>query len=457
MFTPEPGEEFRVRVRLGVVDNSGAPSSLGTSGLGMNWRVDLRVTGPAPSTATIRTGYGIGIMRPTDPAPNRSSVTAITNPFTVSSAGELDVFYWVTNSHGGGGAAYPIHNSGGLPLCGANPPIASTPYLKAYGGEVHAGGVFGSEGRTSCDPRHETNSNNSDLGGIYTYTRSMPAFSGSSSQLTISSLLQVNEMYSASHRSAAPSPPKGLTFANTGTSNYGGESNKALCATDYFNDTKYEDGEDGVRVISGTSLPTSFAANQGVVQYHLEGDQVIAPPPGLIVPVGTQIAVYVDGNAYIRRDITYAAGAASWDDHPYFVVIARGDIYIDNDITRLDGLYIAQDYEESGASRGGTIYTCTRTETVGTFNESEVYGECQNQLAVNGGLMAKNIKFLRMRGTLNQSAPNELPDFNTGLAPTTQIAEIINYTPEMYLGRSPLRGGGNDSRYDYIRSLPPVY
>src|SRR5690606_28577014 len=104
------------------------------------------------------------------------------------------------------------------------------------------------------------------------------------------------------------------------------------------------------------------------------------------IPTGTQAAVYVSGNVYIRNNIVYAGGAANWSNHPYLVVIASGDIRIAPGVTRLDGLFIAQ---------GGTLYTCAPGVN-SNYTAANVYASCGNPLTVNGGLLGNDIRFLRM-------------------------------------------------------------
>lgn len=322
---------------------------------------------------------------------------------------------------------------GSLTSCTRSIPIGTKPYLKTFGGEVMAGGNFGS---TNCTPP-------AGRGGIHAWgeTRSVgngsarrDEYVGASAQLTVSSLLRVNEFYSSS---LGPSPrPKGLTFANAGSadanSTYGGGSGLGRCITDYFNDTRDPSLDQG-------AWPGGLPGNAGRVQYSSNGLTI----NGLTVPTGTQAAVYINGDVYISSNITYASGATSWDNHPYLVVIASGDIRIAPGVTRLDGLFIAQ---------GGTLYTCAPGVN-SNYTAANVYASCGNPLTVNGGLLGSDIRFLRMNGSLRDATANE--DHTS-----PSVAELIRYTPEMYLAPSPLSQPDTTntfSRYHSIRSLPPVF
>ncbi len=108
----------------------------------------------------------------------------------------------------------------------------------------------------------------------------------------------------------------------------------------------------------------------------------------------------------------------------------------------------------------GNIYTCTNGMSF--ISPGSLYASCQTQLVVNGSLIAQQVRFLRTFGTLDNALPGEAPaDFGTGAGGSA--AEVINYTPEMYLGPTPLKqpfdGPANSTvdDYDSIISMPPVY
>lgn len=318
----------------------------------------------------------------------------------------------------------------------SDPPPCSTPvsiglksYLKTFGGEVMTGGAVGSG---SCTP-------DSGRGGIHAWTGQRGSdYVGASAQLTVSSLLTINEFYSASNRPA--NQPKGLTIANTGSATYGGARGDGRCLTDYYNDTRDAS-------INRGNWTGSISAGRG--QYFASGGTTNIN--GLTVPVGSQAAIYVEGDVMVRNNIVYSA-AGSWAQSPYLVIIAQGDIRIAGNVTRLDGLYISQ---------GGTIYTCAQSPG-NLYDASNVFDNCRNQLVVNGGLVSNDIRFLRMNGTLRDAVVGE------SIANGGNIAEIINYTPEMYLAPSPLRRPASSAgsgainpnavgAYQSIKSLPPIY
>ncbi len=330
------------------------------------------------------------------------------------------------------------------------------PYMKIYGGDVWSGGEFGTGACVAP----------AGSGGVAGWAKSVvngagwSQYSGSSSQLTVTSLLFVNDrqFYSASTRPSASGTgntyqPKGLNFTNTTGDQYGGDfSNGGRCFTDYYGKTYdatlYKDDH-----FNGGGIPDDRSA------YKLPNN-TDATFGDFEIKRGQQTAVYIDGDLYIDGDITYQNRV--WrrrSDIPYFAVIVKGNIYIDNDVTRLDGLYIAQ---PDGAS-GGHIYTCFPVKpTKGpAYDGTTLYPNCQQQLSVNGSLIGKRVHFLRVRNSLKDAGVDEIPDFGTGAG--TNAAEVINYSPDMYLADSPLKQGYISSgsseaiKYDAISGMPPIF
>jgi hypothetical protein len=336
--------------------------------------------------------------------------------------------------------------------------VGTKPYLKAFGGDIWSGGSFGS--CTALPGR----------GGVYGFAKTDGAgqYVGGSAQFTVTALLNVNEFFTASNRSSNSGntrTPKGLTFANSGagvpSSTYGGGFGTATCVTDYFNNTR--DTTLGSGVFPAGLIP----ADLGRRQYVMPGNLNINS--NRTIPLGTQVAVFVDGDVYINGNITYASPADSYERMPYFVIVARGNIYIDNNVSRIDGLLIAQP-DNPAAPTNGIIYTCAQGLNqpygVHSSNALDIYINCQTQLSINGGLIADQIKFLRFRSTLRNALYGEAPNFGNGSG--TQAAEVINYTPEMYLAPSPLRtpseipgaeapGPSSSDVYNAIKSLAPIY
>ncbi|CAN5375875.1 hypothetical protein BH10PAT3_BH10PAT3_7320 [soil metagenome] len=321
--------------------------------------------------------------------------------------------------------------------------VSFKPYLKSYGADVLSGGSF--TPTTGTCPGASAGS-----GNIYAFAKSAGAnYSGASGQFGVLALLDIKEFYSASQRTAFNVPPKGTTFANTdGTKPYGGFfGSSGVCITDYYNKTQDS-------TIAAGTFSGALAANLGKKQYKNLPVAALSTINTLNVPLGTQAAVYVNGDVFITgTGITFSAGAATRKDMPNFALIVLGNIYISPTVTRLDGLYVAQPSAIPGT---GKIYTCA--QGLGLLYSAAAIGPgCNTQLSVNGALIAQQVKFYRTRGSLKDAGVREVPAFDTGAG--TNAAEVINFTPEMYLAPTALKDPDNVfvGRYDAVYSLPPVY
>jgi len=75
--------------------------------------------------------------------------------------------------------------------------------------------------------------------------------------------------------------------------------------------------------------------------------------------------------------------------------------------------------------------------------------------------VARQVKFFRTKNSLLNSTPGESIGTADGVG--SNAAEVINYTPEMYLAPSPLKNadtvdaGTFDPKYDAIFTLPPIF
>ena len=102
-------------------------------------------------------------------------------------------------------------------------------------------------------------------------------------------------------------------------------------------------------------------------------------------------------------------------------VIASQNIYIDNAVTTLDGVYSAS------YSASGTIFTCADGGSSYPNDQALIVGctsPSNTPLNVNGSLVASQIKFGRVNGGL--SAQYSWP---------TGPSETFNYGPEVWLSQ----------------------
>ena len=201
-------------------------------------------------------------------------------------------------------------------------------------------------------------------------------------------------------------------------------------------------------------------------------------------PITGQHVIYVDGNVYIPNNITYGSGqynaaTDTFSNVPSLYVIAKGNIYIGPNVTKLDGVYVAQnkcDIPSNSCSSyssqyGGLINTCANVNSISSISTSaafapqQLYSACAQQLTVRGALIAHKVKLERTYASLRNSTAGENPFGatynctlgNGNIAPTSTsgcASEVFNFDPQNYLAPSLLEN--NNNQYDSIISLPPV-
>ncbi len=117
-----------------------------------------------------------------------------------------------------------------------------------------------------------------------------------------------------------------------------------------------------------------------------------------------------------------------------------------NNVTRLDGLYVAQQSNSSN----GIIYTCAAGGN--PFTPLPLAGSllttCGSKLTVNGAVVGSQIRLMRASGTLRASSAAET-------ASGGNMAEAFNYGPGLWIAQ-PVDSSEGLEVYDAITSLPPV-
>jgi hypothetical protein len=311
--------------------------------------------------------------------------------------------------------------------------------VSVYGNDVSAGGSFASAESGACDG---TNNH----AKIEAYTRQNGP--GSGTQLAALALGEITGFKSAFLRDSgvAPRQPLGLSFGNTAGA-YGGNYSQVNCATNYYNDTMLPEGSDN-RVDSNASSINLDNVDSGK-QTVSSANQVTLTAS---TSFGKKHTIFVNGDVYIRDNITYSTNPdGSWTNIgsiPYFVLIAKGNIYIDSSVTQLDGLFVAQP-DDSG--NRGEIYTCATSFAPPSQIGSSLWNTCRTRLIIHGSFVTKKAHFLRTIDTLSDGASAEP-------AGASRAAEIFEFSPEMYLAEPVLRRSGTSTtgEYDYITTLPPV-
>lgn len=344
--------------------------------------------------------------------------------------------------------------SGSQSSSGCSLPVVNWPYLKILGNDAVAGGTFGCTGPRSANIRGYMRS------GMFVGGAAQHALFATD---TISGFTSVALRQGLSTSSPLAVPPYGLTFSNSSVP-YGGryQANDGMtCLPDYFAsrpDSTTSYGNLIAEMNNGASnLRGTPNANPKVIEYaYFSGNQVInnsARP----IPNGFRKVIYVDGTLTIGNNIEYEN--TSWsnrEDVPYVMFVAR-NINIQPNVTRLDGVYVAQ---------SGSIDTCSGVSDASKFTS------CRNELVVNGAMIADRVEFNRTRGTLRIGrqgegrsgvAPgNSVTECDNGTGSTsgmaggrTCAAEVISFSPEIYLVLSEVLQPEDNFKLDSFINLAP--
>jgi len=345
------------------------------------------------------------------------------------------------------------------------------PYLKSTNGDLSAGGWFGADCNQATNPNFQdafyTGGGISDnsAGGIYTYAQLSGSYQGSSSQYAayaqglIDKGSAPNGFFSGSVNAVAvnntlsfanvynlPSPPApgGYTSGIWG----GSAHDVTQCIPDYYTLKQ----PSSVTVLTGPLSPSASGAytadGTGANAYALNTS-------ALTIPAGVNISIFVNGNVYIGGNITYAAHDTT--NIPRLAIVAKGDIFVDgNNVTRLDGLYIAQPDNSKfndathavvTDNKQGVFYSCHGQAASQTIDSGFLIGNCQKPLTINGAVIAKEVNLLRISGDIT-GAP----------------AETFNYSSDMVLAGPFFPGSSSGSSsangtpvFARITSLPPVF
>ena len=233
---------------------------------------------------------------------------------------------------------------------------------------------------------------------------SATSYRGSGGQIAAFATGKIDGFTSASMGSFTAPAPKQLTFANSGSADansaYGGGFTSRYQLTNYWTDLK-------------------------------PGNAVVDSSSGLIVKTAGDARITLSGAS--RKVTTVGVGNVpnlQW-------VIADGDIYIDSDVTDLDGVFIAK----------GNIYTCG-TGFSAIHVGSAMATQCTKPLTIHGALVAGgSVKLQRVRdgGGLKSGQPSEIIDYNPFV-----WMQSINTNPSTPL---PTISSG---KLDFMTTLPPI-
>lgn len=383
-------------------------------------RVYLRVSGP-----------GLNYNQTLPTSVSGTSLAATANFGPTNNVGIYTVRWGVVGAIGAIDCADGVANNGN-PDPPVDFPVTNKPYFRVTGGDVSAG-MGMTVGPGNCTASGVTPN---DRAGVVSWNRNNnPAgnYDGAGTTLGVLSRGRLQEFATAQNSNGGPdkaSRPIGLAFSNVnnpaGTVNtagglYGGKFSGGDCVPDYF-----------------ANVPSSQIANGNVSVTDLPGF-----PGGGNIANGFRRTYYVDGNLYVNSNVAfsgnYPAGVA---DIPSFVVVVRGNIYIDRNVNRLDGFYIAQPAAAAVSDNGrGNIYTCANAPTSAVALDRNMHGACNTPLVVNGSFSARQVWLMRTAGTVSSAT----------------AAETFNYVPDIWMAQAFGTVGSEPPKgYDAITSLPPI-
>ena len=347
------------------------------------------------------------------------------------------------------GVAYLLLSSG-LALADTRP------YFRAYGSDTFAGGWFNS-GASSCSPAASTfqaptysGLTNLYKGGVMTYAKSDGSGAGSQFGALALGMIQ---------GPTGSGEPYGFTSGGSGYNKLSFANFTSLSATDFWGG--FWEGSDAHQASHCTAdyfgtkqnSPTAWSGSLSAAasgQYITTG--LTLNSGSEVVSAGKNITLFVNGNVYIGGNISYAGGYTA-NNVPKFALIARGNIFIDPAVSRLDGLYIAQpdpSVANPVTADTGVIWTC-HGNSPDVPTAAYVSSACRTKLTFNGAVVAKQVNLLRVNGDAASAGPGE----SSG---SGNIAEVFNYTPEMVIGGGFFNSGTtNKYKIESLISLPPVF
>lgn len=336
----------------------------------------------------------------------------------------------------------------------------SRPYFKTFGSDIFSGGAFTSSiNDTSCSSNYQyANSANPDDGGIFAFAKdsSGKAAGGASSQYAAFATGPVQGtsgsglgLYSGGSQAGSVSFNYS-TFANNSGSSWGGSFDGSVPQSDCIPD--YYDKLSAYKTTTSWS-PSSSSPVSNVYTANSAGDSYTLLNQDMTITSGRSVTIYVNGNVYINHNISYNLDTV--DDVPKFVLVAKGDIYIDPSVTHLDGFYIAQPATSDFAKDDGNIWTCHGASSDEVFyNYTALISACNNKLTINGALVAKQVVLTRVNGDIGNASTGEDSSGGAG----NNVAEVITYSPEMVIG-GPFFNPPTVTNFkvESLISLPPVF
>lgn len=173
--------------------------------------------------------------------------------------------------------------------------------------------------------------------------------------------------------------------------------------------------------------PNSIVLSGTGVLIRVLGNAVI---PAQVIPPNTRVTVYATGSVTIAGNITYASGPYARTALPALGIVAGGDIFINPNVTRMDGYF----------------YSRRLTDTCNGVTGIAIGVGCTNQLVVNGLMSASGFRLKRT------GAPACVPVCTPGVF----IGEQVNFKGTVFLSTPPVFNRMDVSAL-YSGERPPLY
>jgi hypothetical protein len=357
-----------------------------------------------------------------------TSLTISSANISTSATGEKRVSWVISTAYSAANPSGCENNAGII--------VRSYPYTRFYGNDVFAGGGFGTCAiTTGVDVRGN--------GAFTTAPGSHANYIGAASELAVFASGQIDGVLPGS-QDATRSPLEALGFANDSpdSGTYGGKFNSPLCADNFLAvDTS---GFSGVPdEPTGKKLNLQGASKGNYAETTVNSKVELT---GADIRDNKRIQLFVNGDIVITSNIIYGnANDGTWSvigDIPLVRVYATGDIFIDDGVTELSGLFVA----------GGTIHTCSNGNTAYNIvsDASLIAANCNSKLTVYGAFIANSVELLRVKGSVGTSTAQE----GGG---SDNIAEAFIFSPELYLALLSEGSANTGAKFDSILSLPPAF
>jgi hypothetical protein len=323
--------------------------------------------------------------------------------------------------------------------------VASQPYFRVYGGDISTGNA---QNPAVCNPF--TNDYNA---AITSWNTGNSLFQGAGAQFAALAIGPIYSFASSQSNNALSSGkvPNGMSFTDTLSGNlYGGNlgAGELPCMSNYYvipssaqNVTTSPCYKAFANTLNLSCLPSGVYTYTGKATLQVSGNLSSGA-------IGTRIQLFSDANVYIPNNIVYTGNWPSIASIPSFELVAgNSSIYISNNVSELDGTYVAQNSQANGRGIGGQIASCA-TSTGPVPLDSNLFSNCNTQLIVNGAFVADDIVLERSTNTTSES---------TGDNPSTLkslAAEQFNYNPSLWMAQPPPQNSA--PVYSTISDLPPV-